>query len=272
MKKVIFLVAMTMLVMLFTVSAAILPTTEASTPQFLYVANDINSDYFQFDAKGVYVAPTSTVTALKEGWIVLSGQEPVTIKGPNTTIVLQRESILTIGSTTVNKPSYYLIAGSASFLMDTPFLGKLEVSTPVGIYTLQGHGEMFISSDYAEIVFSLGGKIRVMNAITRQITDLPEFTYLNLADPFVNTKELSRETYETLSINPKKTTTRILPSVKVQDGITFQNPEPLFKAQKVETEKVVTPQKPTPAVVKETPKVVAPVVKETPKVAAPVVK
>lgn len=121
MKKVIFLVAMTMLVMLFTVSAAILPTTEASTPQFLYVANDINSDYFQFDAKGVYVAPTSTVTALKEGWIVLSGQEPVTIKGPNTTIVLQRESILTIGSTTVNKPSYYLIAGSASFLMDTPF-------------------------------------------------------------------------------------------------------------------------------------------------------
>jgi len=271
-KKVIFLVAMTMLVMLFTVSAAILPTTEASTPQFLYVANDINSDYFQFDAKGVYVAPTSTVTALKEGWIVLSGQEPVTIKGPNTTIVLQRESILTIGSTTVNKPSYYLIAGSASFLMDTPFLGKLEVSTPVGIYTLQGHGEMFISSDYAEIVFSLGGKIRVMNAITRQITDLPEFTYLNLADPFVNTKELSRETYETLSINPKKTTTRILPSVKVQDGITFQNPEPLFKAQKVETEKVVTPQKPTPAVVKETPKVAAPVVKETPKVAAPVVK
>ncbi len=267
MKKVI-IIAIVMITGLFSIQAANLTPMETTNPQFFYVANDIDSDYFLFDEKGVYVEPTATPTALRGGWIVLSGQEPVTIKGPYATIVLQRESILTVGSIKRDKPSFYLVAGSASFLVTPSFLGKFEVSTPIGIYKLQGSGELFVSSDVSELVFSLGGKVQVLNAITRQLTDLPSFTYLNLADPLVTVKEISRQTYETLSINPKKATTRILPSAGVEDGLFFQSPMPLSaEAKKIPASPKAEPEKAKPV---EAPPAATPIkVEETTPVATP---
>ena len=255
------------------------PLMAASTgTRYLSVAKGAESDYFQFDEKGVYVPQTDEPVELKAGWIILSGQEPVTITGRNTTIVLQKESILTIGSTKVDSPSYYLVAGSASFLMERTFSGTLEVSTPVGIYKLTGPGEMFVSSDFAELVFSLGGQIQVINTITRQLSEVPPYTYLNLADPFLNTKEISRQTYETLSINPDRSPARMLPSAKVEDGITFKAPASLFPVAEVEKAPVVeqpkkedppvVEPKPVPAKVVETP----PAVGEKPEPKAPVVE
>lgn len=219
------------LVTLFTLVALALPVSaanmQAGTPS-LSVVGGQNADFFQFNEKGVYVPYTDAPAPLKEGWIILSGQEPVTLQGNNITIVLQRESILSIGSTRVDDPSFYVVAGSASFLFSPSSSGNLEVSTPVGIYQLDGPGEMFVSSDYAEVIFSLGGEIQVLNAITRQVTNIPPFTYLNLADPFLHAKEISRQTYQALSINQDKEIAKILPSVSVEDGITFQSPKPMF--------------------------------------------
>ena len=249
MKRVMFAILMLLLALSPAMAATTTPS-ETSGTSYLHVANGVEGDFFQFNGKGVYVPQTDRPAALKEGWIVLSGQEPVTIKGPYSTIVLQRESILTVGATVSSNPSYYLVAGSASFLMTPPFSGELEVSTPVGIYRLMGPGELFVTSDFAELVFSLGGEVKVMNTITRQITDIPPFTYLNLADPFLNAKEVSRQTYETLSINPDKSSARAIPSANVSDGLTFKAPEPIFPV--VETAVAETPVEPA------TPKTVAP--------------
>ena len=226
MKRVI-LVLLSMVVLSAPAMAAITPVGSAGTP-YLSIVSGSDSDFYQFDERGVYRPQTDPPTELREGWIVLSGQEPLTITGREVTIVLQRESILTIGSTRANDRSFYLVAGSASFLVEPPFSGSFEVSTPVGIYRLSGPGEMFVSSDYAELIFSLGGEIQVMNAITRQITEIPSFSYLNLADPFLNPKEISQQTYQTLSIRPDRDSVMILPSATVQDGVTFKAPEPLF--------------------------------------------
>ena len=242
MKRVMFAILMLLLALGPVMAATTTPSGTSST-SYLHVANGADWDFFQFNEKGVYVPQTDPPVALKQGWIILSGQEPVTIKGPYSTVVLQRESILTVGATVSSNPSYYLVAGSASFLMTPPFSGELEVSTPVGIYRLTGPGELFVTSDFAELVFSLGGEVKVLNSITRQITDIPPFTYLNLADPFLNAKEVSRQTYETLSINPDKSTARAVPSASVSDGLTFKAPEPIFPV--VETPVVETPEKPT---------------------------
>lgn len=226
MKRVI-LVLLSLAVLAAPAMAAISPVRSAGTP-YLSIVEGADSEFYQFDERGVYIPQTDPPAELREGWIVLSGQEPLTITGRNVTIVLQRESILTIGSTRANDRSFYLVAGSASFLVEPPFSGSFEVSTPVGIYRLSGPGEMFVSSDYAELIFSLGGEIQVMNAITRQISEIPSYSYLNLADPFLNPKEISQQTYQTLSIRPDRDSVRILPSATVQDGITFKTPEPLF--------------------------------------------
>src|SRR5690554_185270 len=225
--KRVILVLLSMVVLSAPAMAAITPVGSAGTP-YLSIVSGSDSDFYQFDERGVYRPQTDPPAELREGWIVLSGQEPLTITGREVTIVLQRESILTIGSTRANDRSFYLVAGSASFLVEPPFSGSFEVSTPVGIYRLSGPGEMFVSSDYAELIFSLGGEIQVMNAITRQITEIPSFSYLNLADPFLNPKEISQQTYQTLSIRPDRDSVMILPSATVQDGVTFKAPEPLF--------------------------------------------
>lgn len=222
-----------------------------ASPQYLHVTGGIEADFFQFNERGVFVPQTEIPVALKEGWIVLSGQDPVILSGPFGLIALQRESILTIGSTDGKALSFYLVAGSGNFYADTAFSGTMEVSTPVGIYRLTGPGEMFVSSDYAELVFSLGGEVHVMNTITRQIADLPPFTYLNLADPFVHEKQISRQTYETLSIRPNKATTRLLPSASVEDGLRFETPSELFPVKEEPVSPTVSETSaplPTPAV------------------------
>ncbi len=222
MKKAI-LILVTLVVILTPAMAA-----ETGNKPYLKIAGEVDSDVYLFNEQGVYMPPSDTPAQLREGWIVLSGQNPVTLQGNNATIVLQKESILTLGSLRSDEPSFYLVGGSASFYLAEPFGGTCTVSTPVGIYELNGSGEMFVSSDYAELVFSLGGQIRVMNTITRSITDIPAYTYLNLADPFLNPKQLSRQTYETLSIRPTSERASLLPSATVEDGITFQAPQPLF--------------------------------------------
>ncbi|MFA7371336.1 MAG: hypothetical protein WCY78_05350 [Sphaerochaetaceae bacterium] len=227
MKKVI-IVIIVMLMALFVVSGANLTSSERLAPRFLQITNDGDSDYLVFNEKGVFVEPSSEPVALREGWMILAGQEPVVLQGPQVTILLQREAILAINSVHVERPSFYLVAGSASFLTPPLFLGSIEVSTPVGLYRMRGNGEMFVSSDFSELIFSLGGKIQVLNSITRESTELQSFTYLNLADPQLKAKEISRETYQTMSINPRKESARIQPKAGLADELIVQATSPFY--------------------------------------------
>jgi hypothetical protein len=84
---------------LMLVATSLVWSAQATAPSYLHVAHGDDVEFFQFDERGVYLPQTEVPVALKEGYIVLSGQDPVTIRGPFATIVLQRESILTIGTT-----------------------------------------------------------------------------------------------------------------------------------------------------------------------------
>ncbi len=222
-KKVI-IFAITILLTLSVVTAAA-PTP--FTPRYLQVVGEEDSDYFVFNDKGVFVDTTVAPVALREGWMILTGQEPVVLQGPQTTILLQRESMLAVNSAHVERPSFYLVAGSASFLTPETYLGSVEVSTPAARYTLKGYGEIFVSSDSSELVFSLGGNVTAFNSITRETSILKPFTYLNLADPLKTTKEVSQTTYQTISINPRKTVSRLQPRVSAEDDFVIHFSSPI---------------------------------------------
>ncbi len=228
-KKVIIL-AITILLTLSVVTAA---PPAPFTPRYLQVVGEEASDYFVFDDKGVFVDTTLAPVALREGWMILSGQEPVVLQGPQTTILLQRESMLAVNSAHVERPSFYLVAGSASFLTPETYLGRVEVATPAARYTLKGYGEIFVSSDSSELIFSLGGNVTAFNSITRETSIIKPFSYLNLADPLKTTKEISQTTYQTISINPRKTVSRLQPRVTAADELTVYFTSPF-------EEKVVT--------------------------------
>ncbi len=224
-KKVI-IFAITILLTLSVVTAAA-PTP--FTPRYLQVVGEANSDHFVFDDKGVFVDTTVAPVALREGWMILSGQEPVILEGPQTTILLQRESMLAVNSAHVERPSFYLVAGSASFLTPETYLGSVEVATPAAHYTLKGYGEIFVSSDSSELIFSLGGNVTAFNSITRETSILKPFTYLNLADPLKTSKEISQTTYQTISINPRKTVSRLQPRVTAADDFVIHFSSPIVE-------------------------------------------
>lgn len=252
---------------LMTLSVVTAATTTPITSRYLQVVGEANLDYFVFDERGVFVDPSAAPVALREGWMILAGQEPVVLQGPQTTILLQKESMLAVNSAHVERPSFYLVAGSASFLTPTTYLGFLEVSTPAGLYTLKGYGEIFVTSDTSELVFSLGGDVTAFNNITRDTVTVKPFSYLNLADPLKKTKEISQTTYQTLSINPRKEVSRLQPKVAATDELTIYYSAPAVEEVKV-VAKTATPvvEKPAPVVVeKETAPVVekaVPVVSE----------
>ncbi len=223
MRKVIFALVL-MLVIVSPVVAQTGSQLSSGVSTYLHVVPSKNGDFFQFDETGLAIPQSSEAVRLKEGYIVLAGQQPVVIQGPFTTIALQPEALLTVGKTQGNNTSFYLVAGSASFLVKENFTGFYEVATPVGFYRLNGPGEMFITSDFTEIIFSLGGVIRATNAITRQITDLSPFHYLNMADPMRTQKQISRDTYQTLSIDTTQSQFKNLPSPTATDSLRFVTP------------------------------------------------
>ncbi|NCB02260.1 MAG: hypothetical protein EOM67_08865, partial [Spirochaetia bacterium] len=223
---------------------------------YLHIEGALESDAFQFNEKGVYVEQTDPPQALQRGWVVLSSFDPIVIKSSNVTILLQKESVLSVVSDNKNDLKFYLVAGSASFLRDETYLGKMNVHTPIGIYDVMGPGELFVSSDISELVFSLGSSVQVTNTITRKKTTLSPYHYLDLADPFLKEKEISKQTYTTLSINQEMNTSSLLPSSAVKDGLSITKiatlPSPVVKEE----------VKATPPVVKEEVKKPAPVEKK----------
>ena len=259
----------------------LLPTFADSASRglpYLHIVDALNSDVSQFNEKGVAVDPTDPPQALGRGWTVLTGFDPVVIKNRNVTIFVQQESILSIVSDKADNLKFYLVAGSASFLRDKTFIEKMAINTPIGLYEVMGPGEVFVSSDVSELIFSLGSTVKVTNAITRKRTTLSPYHYLDLADPFLKEKQISKQTYSTLSINPEENRSSLLPSATVTDGIKIttiesaQTPptvKEVVETPKVETPKVETPKVETPKV--ETPKVETPKV-ETPKVETPKVE
>ncbi|MGI6466341.1 MAG: hypothetical protein ACOXZZ_01900 [Sphaerochaetaceae bacterium] len=200
---------------------------------------DGSDDFFQFDEKGLFVEQGTTPVELKEGYIVLSGKTPLTLEGPFTTIVLQSESIMAIGKRVDSNPTFYLVGGSASFLTTSPFSGKLDVTTPVARYTLDGAGEIFVTSDASELVFALSGVVKATNAITRQVTTLGKNTYLNMADPFRTLKPITEESYLALSIGDRpvkeKEVAKVV-EVKEEPKAVVEEVKPVEVAKPVEVE------------------------------------
>ena len=186
---------------------------------YLHIENALTSDAFQFNEKGVAVEPTDPPQALERGWVILSGFDPLVIRNKNVTVLLQQESVLSVVSDTPDDLKFYLVAGSASFLRDETYLGNISVNTPIGVYESMGPGEIFVSSDVSELIFSLGSSVKVTNTITRKRSTLSPYHYLDLADPFLKEKAISKQTYTTLSINPTTNTSSLLPSSSVTDGI-----------------------------------------------------
>jgi len=231
--KKIIIAVMVVLVFITPAFANSVDTTEGGSYNYLHVVNDQVSQFFQFNEKGEHLAQNGKPIQLKEGYILVTTNEPITVKGPFSTIVLQKESLLTIGRTASNKPSYYLVGGSASFLLERPFSGDLEVSTPIGIYNVSGPGEIFITSDASELIFNLGAVVRATNAITRETTDVKPFYYLNMADPFKNQKQLSQQSYRALSISREEAQAKTLISEKPVEEITVKVPATVFVEQEV---------------------------------------
>lgn len=240
---------------------------------YLHLQDAITSDVYQFNEKGAIVDLTDPPQALVRGWLVLTGFDPVVIRNKNVTILLQQESILSVVSDKIDNLHFYLVAGSASFLRDETYVSTMNVDTPIGSYEVMGPGEIFVSSDVSELIFSLGSSVKVTNSITRKRATLSPYHYLDLADPFLKEKPISKQTYSTLSINPEVNRSSLLPSSSVTDGLkiaTITSVNEKAAAVAKETKTQVTQVVAATPVVKE-PVVKEPVVKE-PVVKEPVVK
>ncbi|MFW5484669.1 MAG: hypothetical protein ACOCJN_00750 [Spirochaetaceae bacterium JB067] len=225
-------IAVVVAMVLLTVTLPAFALSPSGNLTYLHVVGATESDVLQFNEKGVYVESTESPLALDDGWVVLSGMDPVTIESSDITIVLQRESILSVVSNNKKHLKFYLVAGSASFLMDSQSAQKLTVNTPVGIYSATGSTELFVSSDISELIFSLGSSVDVTNTITRDRTTLSPFHYLDLADPFLSQKPISKQTYNSLSIAQERSVSSLLPSASVQDGITILTPSTAYESAK----------------------------------------
>jgi len=188
------------------------------------IQGSINGDFYQFDDKGRFVPQTDPAVELKDGWVVLSNDEPVTLSLPFGLIVMQKSSILAISSLSAADPAFYLVAGSANFYTDPSFTGELTLTTPVSIYTLSGPGEVFITSDLSELVFVLDGQVKTYNTITGEHASAPPHTYMNMADPFMHEKAISQETFTKLSINPNPSIVEKLPNEDIDSIILAKAP------------------------------------------------
>lgn len=248
MKKLIIALLVT-LVFIIPAFSSVNEDSSTSTYNYLHVVDSQDEQFFLFNEKGVYLSESDEPIQLREGYIIISGHDPITIKGPFTTIVLQQESLLTVGRTIANNPSYYLLGGSASFLIEKPFSGNFEVSTPVSIYNITGPGEIFVTSDTTELIFNLGAVAKATNAITRETSDLKPFYYLNMADPFKNQKELSLQSYQSLSISRDKSAYPNLPSVSATDELTFKIPPSLYEEELVVAKESVVVEEPKEVVI-----------------------
>ena len=207
--------------------------TSTSSLHYMHIVEGTGDSALLFDNRGALVAETAPPQAIDDGWVILSDQEPVTISSRDITIVLQKESILSIISNNSRHLKYYLVGGSASFLTSDTFTESLTVTTPIGIYETKGTSELFVSSDLAELVFSLGGQISITNTISRKIANLAPYHYMDLADPFLKGKPLSRDTVKTLSMAPERKTLSLMPSDEVRDM--FSPVSPAASYQKVQT-------------------------------------
>ncbi|MFA5570655.1 MAG: hypothetical protein WCY81_00410 [Sphaerochaetaceae bacterium] len=215
----------------------------AASPSYLHVDQNGPQNYFQFNDKGILVEHKDPPVQLQRGWILLSNEDPIVLRSSDVTVVLDSESMLSIGETAFNNFSFYLVAGSASFLADTPFSGLFAVSTPVGHYSFRGPGEIYVTSDTSELVFSLGGQVQVRNALTRKTSLVPQFAYLDLADPFMTAKPISLQTFERMSLQPDKAAARVLKADTTVQQLTTAKVEEIVKAE-VEVAKTPVEKKP----------------------------
>ena len=199
-------------------------SASTSSIQYMHIVEGTGDSALMFDNSGALVAETTPPKAIDDGWVILSDQEPVTISSRDITIVLQKESILSIVSNNRKHLKYYLVGGSASFLTSDTFTENLTVTTPIGIYETHGVSELFVSSDLSELVFSLGGQVSVTNTISRNIANLAPYHYMDLADPFLKGKPLSQNTFRTLSMAPERKTLSLMPSDAVRDEFSLEPP------------------------------------------------
>ncbi|MBN2859994.1 MAG: hypothetical protein JXK93_07020, partial [Sphaerochaetaceae bacterium] len=239
------LTTVVMILLLITGAMQGFANTSTSSIHYLHIVEGTGDSALMFDNSGALVAETTRPQAIDDGWIVLSDQEPVTLSSRDITIVLQKESILSIISNNSRHLKYYLVGGSASFLTADTFTEYLTVTTPIGIYETKGVSELFVSSDLSELVFSLGGQVSITNTISRKIAKLSPYHYMDLADPFLKGKPLSQDTVKTLSMVPQRKTLSLMPSDAVRDM--FSPVSPAASYQKVQKD----PQTP-PEQVKET--------------------
>ncbi len=199
-------------------------SSSTSSIQYMHIVEGMGDAALLFDNSGALVAETIPPKAIDDGWVILSDQEPVTISSRDITIVLQKESILSVISNNSKHLKYYLVGGSASFLTSKTFTETLTVTTPIGIYETRGASELFVSSDLSELVFSLGGQVSITNTISRKIANLAPYHYMDLADPFLKEKPLSQNTFKTLSMAPERKTLSLMPSDAVRDEFSLVPP------------------------------------------------
>lgn len=188
--------------MLITIAMALIPALAfAGSP--LYVSDGDITGFRVYDALGKAVGIDQMLNdGLYEGWILRTDDSSMALGSPAGTIVMQPQSILGVSRLTYEDPVFYLVSGSAIFQTDTEFSGTLNVATPVSRYQMKGPGQIWVSSDIGELIYSFGGDVDTFNVITKQRTAVPSYFYLDMMIPLLAPKPVSKQAYMSMAYNP----------------------------------------------------------------------
>lgn len=155
-------------------------------------------------AAGLYAAPFSVsqgqvelynaagvVQALDEnaasnastGWIVRTKDDPIVVATPIGVATLAPDSILVIGSFTLEKPTLYLVQGEIDLTVDSSYGGTLEVCTTAARYDFSGGTDLtVVSTDDDEQVDVISGSTHAVNRYTHRGVDVPALTTYFMKD------------------------------------------------------------------------------------------
>lgn len=205
------LIVMTMIVLMPAMAFASAP---------LYVSGGDVSGFRVYDSQGKAVNPNQMLDdGLYEGWILRTDDSVVEMGSPAGAIVMHPQSILGVSRLTYEDPVFYLVSGTAIFQTDEGFTGTLNVATPVSRYQVTGTSQILVSSDLGELIYSFGGNVAALNAITKQKTIIPSYHYLDMMIPLMEPKAINQQTYMSMAYNPDPAIVASLPGTPVQPAI-----------------------------------------------------
>lgn len=223
------------------------------TPMVVFATSPLNitsgdvAELKVYDAQGKSVDLDRTLSdGFYEGWIVRTEDGAVALGSPVGTIVLQPQSILGVSKLTYDDPLFYLVSGTATFQTDAGFTGTLNVATPVSRYQISGTGEIWVSSDIGELIYSFGGDVQTLNVITHAKIKVPSFHYLDMMIPRMDPKPVNQQAYMSMAHNPSPKVAATLPGTPTQPVVVSASSKPVEVPEPAPTTPPAPVEKATP--------------------------